>query len=65
MVKAIYEKHKATVRHNGECLKALALKWGKKQGRTLSTLAFNKALNQLDKKKKVIHFESKILSFPH
>ena len=56
MIKAIYEKLIANTTLNGERLKALALRLGKRQRRLLSPLLYNTVLEilarELVKKKK-------------
>lgn len=56
MIKAIYEKLIANMTLNGERLKALALRLGKRQRRLLSPLLYNTVLEilarELVKKKK-------------
>ena len=56
MIKAVYEKLIANMTLNGERLKALALRLGKRQRRLLSPLLYNTVLEilarELVKKKK-------------
>ena len=47
IIKAIYDKHTANIILNSEKLKAFPLRWGTRQGYSLSPLIFNTVLEVL------------------